>query len=362
MSTKNKKAQVWTTDFSLSLLVFVIAIVLFGRAITNLSSSTGENIDDLVSEGRLVTDSLTSEGYPSNWTVANVKRVGLMGQGKLLENDKLQNMLNMTYQDAREILGTKYDYFLFFIDEKGELVNVSENLGVGHPNVYAIGSRKDTNTIAYYQKENLLLDEMQELNATVFTGGSKSQFIGNITNYEVLVMEDPHFSDIEIDVVEEYVLEGGKLIITEHITDTSGTYFGVNFVHRSMNAGNELATVISADSNMPFSIGETYTPREYPYIDAAHIDKIATYPDGKVAMATFGYGSGKVYYLSDSDNPDYLGDFEEEIKTATTNFLLEERPENYVELNQIQYNKLVTITRLIVMNGKVTRMVLYIWD
>ena len=108
---KYKKAQVWTTDFSLSLLIFVISVVLFGRAVSNLSLVTGENLNELVVEGRSVSDALTSQGYPINWTEGNVKRIGLMEQGKKLDNEKLQKLLNMSYQDTREILGMDYDYF-----------------------------------------------------------------------------------------------------------------------------------------------------------------------------------------------------------------------------------------------------------
>jgi hypothetical protein len=360
MSTK--KAQVWTTDFALSMLIFVVALVLFGRAVMNLSTVTGEKIDNLVSDGRLITDSLTSQGYPSNWTAADVKKIGLINEGKTIDMNKLNMMANMSYDQTKKLFGLKYDYFIFFIGEDGKLANITPRLGIGHPSVYAIGTRRDTNNIAYYQKENLLLNEMQDLNATVYTGGSLASFLNDMNNYELLVMEDPHFSETNIRKVEDYVREGGKLIITEHISDTSGTYFGVNFVHRSMNAENQLATVSEEDSNMGFAKGENYTPREYPYVEAGHITVLSEYPDWKPAMAVFGYGSGKVYYFSDIDNPDYSGDFEGEVKEGAQKFLQEYRPENYVELNQVEYTKLVTITRLVVLDQKITRMILYIWD
>ena len=360
MSTK--KAQVWTTDFALSMLIFVIALILFGRAAMNLSTVTGEKIDSLMKEGRLIADSLTSQGYPSNWTTSDVKKIGLISEGKTIEKNKLQMMANMTYEQTRKLFGLKYDYFIFFISEDGKLANITPKLGIGHPDVYAIGTRKDTNNIAYYQKENLLLNEMLDLNATVYTGGSLTSFLNDMNNYELLVMEDPHFTDVNIEKVEDYVRDGGKLIITEHITDTSGTYFGVNFIHRSMNAENQIATVSEEDTNMEFAEGETYTPREYPYVEGGHINALSEYPDWKPAMAAFGYGSGKVYYISDIDNPDYTGDFEGKIKEGAEKFLQEYRPENYVELNQVEYTKLVTITRLVVLDQKITKMIIYIWD
>lgn len=133
MSTK---AQVWTTDFMISLLILVATLVIFARGITNITATGNEDLSPLIIEGRAISDQLMSEGYPTNWNLSNVANIGIVTNNRI-NDTKINAFYSMNYSDARKKFNTRYDFFVFVLDENNKPVNINGSYGIGHSLVNA---------------------------------------------------------------------------------------------------------------------------------------------------------------------------------------------------------------------------------
>lgn len=134
MSTK---AQVWYIDFIIATLIFIIALIIYFTYTTNASQEDSNLLQDLTSDAKMVSNSLVSEGYPTDWNNETVKRIGLTNNDQRLDDEKLRNFINLNYSNSKKLLATVYDYFVFFQDFDNKVLNLSGSCGTGHPQVRA---------------------------------------------------------------------------------------------------------------------------------------------------------------------------------------------------------------------------------
>ena len=126
----SKRGQVWVTDFILSLLIIVVALAIFGRAILNITSAN-QDVRPLIMEGRSFSDSLISEGYPVDWNSSSVSRIGLTAD-KRINDTKISAFYAMDYDDVKERFNSRYDFYVFMVGYDNKLINVSGKYGLGH--------------------------------------------------------------------------------------------------------------------------------------------------------------------------------------------------------------------------------------
>ncbi len=126
------KAQAWYTDFTMAMLIFTVALIIYFVYTTNLSKEEASLLNDLTSEAKFVSSSLVSEGYPSNWSSNTVKRIGLTDSNQKIDVGKVLNLANLTYNHSKKLLGTVYDYTLFFEGSNGTVLNISGFCCKGH--------------------------------------------------------------------------------------------------------------------------------------------------------------------------------------------------------------------------------------
>jgi hypothetical protein len=93
-----------------------------------------------------------------------------------------------------------------------------------------------------------------------------------------------------------------------------------------------------------------------------NFDVIASYDDDEIAIARWYYGIGLVYFFSDFDVDDghlFKGrsDISLEVEGAVDKLL-----ERSGGLEDVNYKKLVKITRLVVYNSDIVKMVIYVWE
>ena len=109
----SRKAQVWYTDFIIGVLIFSIVVVTYFYYVEHVESS-GENIDNfLISEAKAISNYLVTEGYPLNWTAANVSTVGITDGSYRINEDKLQDFNSWGYEERRGYLHTTKDYYFY---------------------------------------------------------------------------------------------------------------------------------------------------------------------------------------------------------------------------------------------------------
>ncbi|MFH1589634.1 MAG: hypothetical protein ABIB43_03660 [archaeon] len=123
-------------DFIIGFMIFSIALILASRFLFN-EASTNE-FDLVKADAETMSEYLMSEGIPGDWTNETLVRLGLLTNNRL-NITKLGLFYNLSYDDSRKYLTTKYDFFVFF--QKNETVqNISGNgCGYGHGAVTATG-------------------------------------------------------------------------------------------------------------------------------------------------------------------------------------------------------------------------------
>ncbi len=110
---KNKKAQIWYTDFMVGVLIFVIVIVLYYEYANNLNQDPDKLTSDLIMDAKSITSSLITEGYPTNWNQSNVQMIGLTDGNQRLVQEKIDVLAGMDYGEMKTKFRTSYEYYLF---------------------------------------------------------------------------------------------------------------------------------------------------------------------------------------------------------------------------------------------------------
>lgn len=129
------KAQVFSLDLIIAMLVFGSALLLYYKNITNLSDQDEELLDDILIDVKSISNSLVSQGYPYNWSKDNVVRIGITDNNRVSE-EKLAEFSKIPYKESKKLLGTIYDYYVFFTDRNNNIMQINSSLeGIGKPGV-----------------------------------------------------------------------------------------------------------------------------------------------------------------------------------------------------------------------------------
>ena len=84
---KKKKAQIWSIDVIIGIIIFVSAVLLFFHFSIRSVEKQSNNIENIMLDAKVTSNQLVSIGYPSNWTKDNVIIIGLTdGKYNLSEN------------------------------------------------------------------------------------------------------------------------------------------------------------------------------------------------------------------------------------------------------------------------------------
>ena len=129
----NKKSQAWGIDLMAASAIFSVALVVFFVYSINQSGEARSIVEDLLYDGKVVSNSLLSTGYPNDWTEANVIKIGVTNNDKI-NNTKLKRFYDLAqadYAKTKSTFSIKYDYYFFLEDNMtidSELVD-----GIGKP-------------------------------------------------------------------------------------------------------------------------------------------------------------------------------------------------------------------------------------
>ena len=152
---KLKKGQFNFIDFIMGLVIFAILITLFFRYSSNITKEQ-EGITGLAVEGRTISNDLLSEGFPSNWNSSNVVIIGITNNNNQINETKLQNLINISYQQTRTLFRTKYQYYLHFLDSYNSVIKITPTQeGIGYPGVDS-SNIEDVNTKKLIKLERIV--------------------------------------------------------------------------------------------------------------------------------------------------------------------------------------------------------------
>lgn len=135
----NKKAQVWLSDYTLSMLLFILAALISVKIIIN-SFSANTDFQELKTEASKISEILMSEGYPVDWTNETVIRPGLLTDRRLNQTKVAHAMdhayLNYTF--LKFMLQAKHDFAVVFEHPNGELIQFEGLCVIGNTSVSPI--------------------------------------------------------------------------------------------------------------------------------------------------------------------------------------------------------------------------------
>jgi len=265
------KAQMWFADFVIASVIASLMVISYYTYTTNLSKEDVGLLDELVADTKTVSSSLTSAGYPANWDTNTVTRIGFTDNYNRIDNDKFGEFVKINYNKSKKLLGTIYDYFLFFVNESGDVQNIEGYCGTGNADALA---NYDINAAYYYEGdtaggESFLKSFMEdEFDAVVYCESDPkcstslffSDFLSDINGYDFIVVEHPTWSNSDFNsfegVADPWVTAGGTLFVGGELGSSQNSNgFGVQFKKISgQSESDRLATVVNEDEFIAFNL------------------------------------------------------------------------------------------------------------
>jgi len=394
------KSQMWFTDFVIGIMIFSLVLISYYTYTANLSKQDSIVVNDLISEAKVVSSSFTSEGFPSNWDTSTVTRIGFTDKSNRIDADKFNEFNKLNYNDTKKMLGTVYDYFLFFVNESGDVQNVEGYCGTG---VGDVNITYDLSAAYYYQnrdEEQFLKSFMEDtFGATVYCdGGPKCDFLPffdnngpdfleDLNNYDFVVVEHPTWSTAEFNsfesVADPWTQNGGILFVGGQLPSSNQhEAFGVEFNKKSgQSESDRLSTVVNEDEFVDFNLKDNIIFRQAYYLkdeslptnfkDVVRFNCSTSPPtcydefddikaNGDIALARWPRNDGKILFFSDFDATYLSGNFQE---------ILEGSAQKWanavcfpVNISNIKRDNLVRVDRQVIYNSDQIKMVLYLWD
>ncbi|MFA5856023.1 MAG: hypothetical protein WC867_01595 [Candidatus Pacearchaeota archaeon] len=129
-----KKAQAWGIDISVGIIIFILGIIVFFIYTLNGSNEANENLEELNLNGDYIMNTILSEGFPSNWTLVDVTKIGILKNDKI-DQEKIENFYNISrdnYTLTLALFDTKYNYYFFF---ENMTIHGNDIEGFGKPGV-----------------------------------------------------------------------------------------------------------------------------------------------------------------------------------------------------------------------------------
>jgi len=123
--TKNKKAQAWSLDVSVAIVIFITGIIILYIYAINYTEQSNKDLNYLLYEGNTASELILNEG-----------ELGIISKGKINQT-KLDNFYYSDYEDIRNKLKIR-DNFYFLMDDLE--INGTQINYVGNKNTTSIDS------------------------------------------------------------------------------------------------------------------------------------------------------------------------------------------------------------------------------
>lgn len=363
-------------DFAIALLLFTFTLAVYFSYTTNFQKQEKGELGSLITDANALSSSLVLSGYPADWSNTTVIRVGI-ADWQQVNATKLKKFKQLDYSISKKKFGTVYDYFVFFVNSKGEVLNINGICGIGNMLINTSYSVKS----AYYYKDDadsFLKDFMnQTFKADIYFNDNNNDIYGleglmsNLSKYSFVMMEHPLMSGGDFSAnkpkIENYSSTGGLLMISGELASPStNNMAGADFKKKSGQSVSERTAVVNnTDPYLALTPGQSMVFAQYYYVQntssAAGFNIIATFNQtGDNSISKWKYGNGTVYFFSDFDVSDFNGNFVSMVEEAVKGLV--EGTCNPIDITGISKKKLVKTERYLSYNSKVIKMVVYLWQ
>ena len=365
----SRKAQAWYMDFAIGLLLFFFTIVIYMSYTDNLQNQDKGELDDMLTDARAISSSLILSGYPTDWNNKTVIRIGIADDQRI-NATKLKLFKSLNYTMTKKIFPTPYDYFVFFMNDKGQVLNIYGICGVGN---FLVNITYDIKSAYYYQDpaDSILKDFMNQTFKADIYFNDISNFASNLSKYGFIVMEHPLLSGSQFASyrgrLENFSSNGGIFMISgELAAPQASTMVGVDFRKKSGQSSTQRRAIVNnTDPYLALTVGQSMVFDQYYYVinnsDATQFNIIATFNQSDDnAIAKWKYGNGSVYFFSDFNVTFFSGDFIKIIEDLAKSFI--EGTCTPINVTNLKQKRLVKIERYVNYNSKIVKMVVYLWQ
>ncbi|MBS3131186.1 hypothetical protein J4212_02020 [Candidatus Woesearchaeota archaeon] len=375
--SSTRKAQAWYADFIIGIFIFFSAITFYYLYTQNLASESQTKFNDVVRDAEDISSALILQGNPDNWRNETVVIIGLTDGNYRIDSSKWQEFANMGYANAKSLLGSVHDFYVFFQDNGGNVIAVGGYCGAGSSLVFS----NLTSKAAYYysQDSNSALKEFmeKELKADIYKQGlpgkGLSDLIAGIGSYSFIAMEHPLMTSGEVDSygpdLESFAAAGNVLLLTGTVSDTDGKEIAGASYYKKASQAEEERNASTAAGGLYFD----YSESEIIVFDSANYAVNLTIPEGdlsivsefskdnKTAISWWDYQNGKVFFTSDIQGTYSGGDLAESIENAVRKAVeLECSPVNISSLGSTR--TMAKSERFVNYNQDIIRMEVYAWS
>jgi hypothetical protein len=292
-----RRAQVWSVDFAMSLVIFIAASAI---AYTMIANTLGEDEFAQVSDQAITAaDMLAGEGYPLYWSNETVIRAGLVSDGHLSLR-KATELAKAPAPQLRTQLRITDNAYIYFTNASNATVAVFSQCGVGMTSVNSTARNQSLSVLGFSTgswgvvsganitaSSPAALANLSRSDVIVLEGNISATFAGNFSTQQAqLWIEDAARRGVTIFVIGDpgFSLLGIKVNVTPvtsiAVQGQAGLPLGF--------ATNDAVTVASNLSTI-----------EIP--SSAHVQNFTTIGLsnlGKVAYASWLYDDALVWYVA----------------------------------------------------------------
>src|SRR3989338_2847063 len=355
-------------DFAIALLLFPFTLVVYFSYTSNFQKEEKGDLERLASDAKSISASLALGGYPDDWDNSSVIRIGI-SDNNFINAAKLKLFKQLDYPRTKKIFATPNDYFVFFLNSKGEVMNINGICGVGN---IMVSTAYDIKTAYCYQDSDdaFLKDFMEDtFSADVYFNDIDS-LASNLSKYGFIMMEHPLLTSSKFNEhkgkIENFSSNGGLLMVSgELATPQTNSMTGADFSKKSGQSSSQRTAIVNkTDTYLSLQVGQSMVFDQYYYMEnagAAEYTAISLFNQSNDnAIARWKYGNGTVCFFSDFDVSFFSGNFVSIVEEAAKSLV--EGTCTPVNLSSISYRNLVNTERYLIYNSKVARMVIYAWS
>ncbi len=364
MISPQKKGQTWTIDYTIGLVLFLLALAI----VTDILMETfqEQEYDQLVDETIRLSENLLSPGYPQDWA-EDVIKVGLLYDGRLSWR-KLYEFANM--DDKKEVLPTRFNY-LITLKKNESIQEIDGFCGISNTNFPQTSTTTTTYfDLAYYSGgENELESWANSNNATLYT--TLFTLFEESPQYGLIIFEDANFTNQLNDTFTPQVLReelrelatyGPRIVLLGGLGETVfGVSTNTSSGETTIDAHEEPFFFFNESDDINFTT--TYelnfsSANEGTIGNLGGAKRIQTISEG---AATWQFEDSRVYYFS-SATGDYTT---EQLKDVLEQGLGRLRIKSTVdcEINQTQIDSpdIVSVERIVANRGELLTLTLTLW-
>ncbi|MBN1156764.1 hypothetical protein JXA85_04050 [Candidatus Woesearchaeota archaeon] len=155
---RSKKSQMFMIELALAILIFVSAMSLYYKYLSDMKTSSAEELNELIDNARDISESFLTPGQPNDWNSTDVNMIGIANNNRINET-KLLSFRNISYDETKFLLATQYEFYVFFKNRYGNPVRILNDTaeGIGKPGINSTNIKEQDDVKSIIKVERIVV-------------------------------------------------------------------------------------------------------------------------------------------------------------------------------------------------------------